>query len=103
MAALAARAPLVTLRRVACAVGRGVGCASAPTWPEGAKGRQPAPRRTTFPWWPARCGPTARRLTLADLLRGAPACRLASSVRRAPRALEVVEKVVTMEAREGEP
>jgi hypothetical protein len=40
---LRSRAPLLTLRRAARAVGRGGECASAPTWPEGAKGRQPAP------------------------------------------------------------
>jgi hypothetical protein len=48
MAPLAARAPSLALRRVARAVGRGVECAPAPTWPEGAKGRQPAPQAPPF-------------------------------------------------------
>jgi len=89
MATLAARAPLLTLRRVARAVGAaGIECASAPTWPEGAKGRQPAPPARHVPLGgrsPAggsgAVPPSARRLhdvsacTAADR-SGAPRARL---------------------------
>ncbi len=43
------RAPPLTLRRAALAVGREGEWTPAPTWPEGAKGRQPAPWRVTVP------------------------------------------------------
>ena len=46
MAPLAARAPPLTLRRAARAVGRGVECAPAPTWPEGPKEGSRRPRAT---------------------------------------------------------
>jgi hypothetical protein len=61
MAPFADRAPPVTLRRAATYGRPGVECEPAPTWPEGAKGRQRAPRRVTFPWRPASCGRMQRR------------------------------------------
>jgi hypothetical protein len=95
MARLAARAPTLTLWRVARAVGRGAVCASAPTWPEGPKegSRRPArhgPRR------PPSCGrmqrqpaPSAYRARRLCTNGGPPPAR------RASRALEVVERVLT--------
>jgi hypothetical protein len=65
MALLAARALPLTLRRVARAVGRGVECAPAPTWPEGAKGRQPAPGAPQSPRTQASCRRLLRRLTVS--------------------------------------
>jgi hypothetical protein len=89
MAPLAARAPPLTLQRVALAVGCGVECAPAPTWPEGAKGRQPAHGRATDPraatQQSADAAPSHRqRIDRAALLH----VRCPARARRAPRALE---------------
>jgi len=73
----ATRVPLLTLRRVARSVGRGVERAPAPTWPEGAKGRQPAPGRATFPRRPANSGEAAPSRRQRICLRSAPACTAA--------------------------
>jgi hypothetical protein len=95
-ACLQHRAPPLTLRRAAHAVGRGRECASAPTWPGGPK---EGSRR-----------PGALRSLMASQLRAEAApldsqrrCRAALShgrhpapARRAPRALDVyVKKILT--------
>jgi len=73
-------------------------CASAPTWPRRAKGRQPAPGASRVPrnGQPAQRAGRKRRPQSAPPSRGAFACREAQPpARRAPRALEDVEKVLT--------
>jgi hypothetical protein len=89
---LQSRAPPMTLRRTARAVGRGGECASAPTWPEGAKGRQPAPGAPRSPpWRPASYGRMLRRRTVsAAVARRFRMNGGQSLARRAERALEVV-------------
>ena len=71
-------------------------CSPAPTWPARAKGRQPAPGASRFPpgGRPAAGGCCAA-FESAVGSRGAIPVRRPATVRRAPRALEYVEKVIT--------
>jgi hypothetical protein len=70
-------------------------CASAPTWPEGPKegSRRLAPHGG--PWRPASCGRSLRRCQSAVHLARHYPVRWPAATRRAPRALEAVEKVLT--------
>jgi hypothetical protein len=95
MAPPATRAPLLTLWRTAQPDIRGVGCAPAPTWPEGPKegSRRPACHGSLMAsqlWADAapHHSQRGRRAAISHDRRPGPA-------RRARRALEDVEKVIT--------
>ena len=46
----------------------GFECAAAPTWPEGAKGRQPTPGAPWSPWRPASYEQSLRRSTASAVI-----------------------------------
>src|SRR5262249_6150857 len=95
MAPLAARAPPLTLRRAARAVGRGVELRDGADVARRAKGRQPAHGASRPPGGQPAAGGCCAVPASALELRGASACTVASPARRAPRALDDVEKVLT--------
>jgi hypothetical protein len=72
----------------------GLSCATAPTWPEGPKEGSRRPGASRSPRGQPVDGCCAD-LQSAFAARGTPACTAASLARRAPRALEVVERVLT--------
>jgi hypothetical protein len=87
---------------VSCPCGgpAGVECWPAPTWPARAKGRQSAPGSPRLPpgGRPA-AGECCAAVESAVDSRGAIPVRRPTTARRAPRALEDVEKVVTIAVR----
>ena len=90
------RAPPLALRRVARAVGRGVECAPAPTWPGGPKEGSRRPGASRFPGGQPTAGGRCAALQSAPPPRGALACCGGQPRPGAPRALEVVERVLTV-------
>ena len=76
--------------------GRGGECAQAPTWPARAKGRQPAPGAARLPLMASQLfGGCCAAFQSVIASRGAIPVRWPALARRAPRALEDVERIVT--------
>jgi hypothetical protein len=82
------RAPPLTLRRAARAIGRGVECASAPTWPGGPKEGSRRPGAPRSPDGQPATGGCRAAPQSAVPSRGASQDRCPAPARRAPRALD---------------
>ena len=96
MAPLAARALPLTLRRAARAVGRGVELRDGADVARRGQRKAAGARSVGVPPGGQPAAGGCRAVSTSTVaVRGAPACTAASPARRAPRALEDVEKVLT--------